>query len=161
MASVGRKSMSDSQLSAYAMPEWSSPQKIEHSLAAIRDCTDQADSTAAYHRLLYAVGNDHAGIYYPVAVPVVRRLGEMLTTDNMWARRATLDALVDLSYSFAPSPGHYAMMLPDGSSVDTEHALRAAISNMRDKLSTLASSRASGTDERSLASEILEWIDGK
>lgn len=136
--------MSDSLLSAYVMPEWSSPQEVEHALAEIHACSDESSSTAAYHRVLYAVGNDHAGIYYPVAVPVVRRLSEVLRKSNIWGRRAALEALVDLSYSFEPLPEHAAMSLPDGSSVDTEAALREAVSSLRTELSLLLTTRSEG-----------------
>jgi hypothetical protein len=52
-------------------------------------------------------------------------------------------------------------LLPDGSSVDTEAALREAIMNLRNTLSLLLSSSACGKDERALALEVLEWIDRK
>lgn len=153
--------MIDRDLSFYPMPEGSSAGIIEDALESIRTCTDEESSTRAYHRILYAVGNNHAGIYHPVAVPVVRRLGELLADDNAWARRVALDSLIDLSYTFFPDPRHYTMLLPDGASADTETILHEAVRSLRGAVARILSNTRSEKDEVSLASELLEWIDGR
>jgi hypothetical protein len=153
--------MVDQELSFYPIPEDSSAEVIDNALESIRACSDKESSTRAYHRILYAVGNNHAGIYHPVAVPVVRRLGELLADDNVWARRVALDSLIDLSSSFFPDPQHYTMLLSDGTTTHTETALHAAVRSLRGAVCRIVSNPRSEKDEASLAAELLEWIDGR
>ncbi len=60
---------------------------------------------AAYTRLLYALGNNHAGTYYPVVLAAVPFLGAILRDGGPTARLGALDVLIDLVGSFAPEPG--------------------------------------------------------
>lgn len=152
--------MVDQELSFYPVPEGSSSKRIREALESIRTCTDEESATRAYHALLFAVGNSHAGIYHPVAVPVVRGLGDLLADDNVWARRVALDALIDLSCSFAPDPEHYTMLLPDGTTADSETVLHEAVRSLRNAVALIASNPGSEKEEASLAAELLEWIDG-
>ncbi len=55
--------------------------------------------------MLYAVGNNHAGTYFPVVLAVVPFLGEILREGGATARLWALDVLIDLIGSFEPEPG--------------------------------------------------------
>jgi len=59
---------------AYPQPEWNSPTSIEVALSAMDEAATEAESWAAYNDLLFAVGNNHAGTFYPVAVVVIPEL---------------------------------------------------------------------------------------
>jgi hypothetical protein len=54
--------------------------------------------------LLFALGNDHAGTYYPLAVPAAKCVGEILRAGSAEARWQALDLLTDLVGSFEPDP---------------------------------------------------------
>jgi hypothetical protein len=151
--------MVDSDLSKFPLPEWSSPLEIEASLAAIRSSTDAESSQDAYNRLLYAIGNNHAGVYHPIAIAVLPSLGEILKLENKWARSSVLNALVDLCLSFEPAPEHRTVVLPNGRTADIEIALHEAATKLRPMLTALLNSPALETAEQSLATELLEWID--
>jgi hypothetical protein len=59
----------------------------------------------AYSRMLYALGNNHAGTYYPVVLAAMPFLGAILRDGGLTARLRTLDVLIDLVGSFEPEPG--------------------------------------------------------
>lgn len=149
--------MSASDLSLYPMPEWSSPQRVEGALEDMRHCSDEQSSNRAYGRFLHAVGNDHAGIYYPVAVPAVRMLDDILKLDNTWARSAALNVLLDLCGSFAPIADK--MLLPDGTTADTATALLEAARSLRPTIASMLNDPAREATEKAWAAELLECLE--
>ncbi len=84
-------------------PPWTAPGEVAAALRALADPSD-LDRQGPYHRVLYALGNDHAGTYFPVAVPAVAALGETLRSGSPIARLRALDVLLDLVGSFCPEP---------------------------------------------------------
>lgn len=88
----------------WAQPTWSGVGEVTASLRALAD-PDDPDRWRAYHRVIYALGNDHAGTYFPVIVPAIPCLGEILRCTAPIARLRALDVLIDLVGSFEPEPG--------------------------------------------------------
>jgi hypothetical protein len=143
--------------SAFAQPDWNIPDEVPRSLRALAASDSRQTADAAYHRLLYSVGNNHAGTYYPVIVPVLPFLGQILTEGNDWARLATLDVLIDLLISFEPEAGYEA----GAASGEDEHALRRLVFSGAAQLATCMRplADASGSQSvRQLASELLAII---
>ena len=93
-------------------------------MSALRDLAVAAPETRerAYARLLHALGNNHAGTYYPVVVTVVPFLGAILRSGGLTARLRTLDVLIDLVGSFAPATGFEVVATATG-----DRALRAVL----------------------------------
>ena len=56
----------------FPQPSWNGPEEVPCALRALADTTQNDDYTS-YHRLLYAIGNNHAGTYFPVALAVIRK----------------------------------------------------------------------------------------
>lgn len=104
--------------SALAQPEWNVPDEVPRSLRALAASDSLQTADTAYQRVLYAIGNNHAGTYYPVVLPVLAFLGEILREGSDWSRVATLDVLIDLLTSFAPEPGHELVRSPEGDDRD-------------------------------------------
>ena len=65
-----------------------------HRQAGSGASTESEASTAAT-TLLSAVGNNHAGTYYPIVLEVVLFLREILESGSDWARTAVLNVLID------------------------------------------------------------------
>lgn len=92
--------------SAFSEPEWNRPDSISEAFDSTLRASDATSSSAAYNRLLYALGNNHAGTYYSVALGVLPVMQRVLLDGNPWAQRTILEALIDLCGSFVPELGH-------------------------------------------------------
>jgi hypothetical protein len=119
----------------------------------------ESDRTAqeAYHRVLYAVGNDHAGSYFPIVLDVIPYLGEILDGGAQHARARTLDVLIDLVGSFGPDPG--VTMEQGAPPEDLQALLRDRVATLRRLIERLrADASAPGVQE--LARDLLEILAG-
>jgi hypothetical protein len=90
----------------FAQPEWNQPDSIAKALVKVVEAESAASCSAAYDSLLYAVGNNHAGTYYPVLLAIMPVLESILSENAHWPQRAVLSALDDLFASFQPEPSH-------------------------------------------------------
>lgn len=90
----------------YAQPEWNTSSSVADALVNASLANDAASGSSAYNNLLYAIGNNHAGTYYPVLLPVMSFLSEILCTGSPQAQTTVLSLLDDLVASFHPEPGH-------------------------------------------------------
>lgn len=140
----------------HAEPEGNPPGEVLAALRALADPADP-DRSRAYHRMLYALGNDHAGTYYPVAVPAIAFLGEILREASLVARLRVLDVLLELDGSFVPALGH--------DEVDTARGRRSlkavvheAVIALRADVEARCRTPESEEEER-LARDLLESID--
>ncbi|RDZ29375.1 hypothetical protein [Lysobacter silvisoli] len=91
---------------AYARPPWSDAAQLRAALSTALHADGRSGVERAYGALLNAVGNNHAGTYWPVAVPLLPWLGELMAHGSIWSRRAALEVFVDLAGSFEPERGH-------------------------------------------------------
>src|SRR5690349_278960 len=96
-----------------APPPWSSSDEVEAAFRALASASRKTDQ-AAYHRVLFAIGNNHAGTYWPAALSLIPRLEGILCDGTEIARKRALDILIDLIASFAPEPGFEIVETPDG-----------------------------------------------
>lgn len=93
-------------LDGYAQPEWNRPNSVLLALKAVVAAQDQSSGNAAYNQLLYAIGNNHRGTYWPVALAIMPTLRTILQSGGHWAQQTVLDALIDLYCSFTPEAKH-------------------------------------------------------
>lgn len=132
-------------------PGWNDPDSVALALAELRAAHDEASAHEACDRLLFAVGDNHAGTFRPVALAVMPELKRVLVDGLSWAQRAALEALIDLGGTFVPEAG---FEMHEG--VDVRSALRAALCAMRPEVAPLAV----GDDARARsAADLLELID--
>jgi hypothetical protein len=94
------------QWSNFPQPHWNQPGDVPRALRAVASASDEATATEARHRLLFAIGNNHAGTYWPVVLPVVPFVGEIVEGGALLPRLCCLQVLIDLVGSFVPSPDH-------------------------------------------------------
>jgi hypothetical protein len=138
-------------LSHFPQPETNDPGSVEASLEELWAAHDESTAAEAYDAILWAVGNNHAGTFYPVILGVLPEIERLLANGGPWAQRATIEALIDLGGSFVPEAGHETYL---GGSV--QEMLRAFVQSMRGHLVPLAV----GDDPRAKsARELLELID--
>ena len=89
-------------LSPYSQPSSNDARSVSSAFDAILTANDEASSSAAYHRLLYAIGNDHAGTYHSVALSILPGIERILGDGTVWSRHAALEALIELGGPFKP-----------------------------------------------------------
>ncbi len=91
-----------SNLEEFTLPEGTSLEEVETALKRVAEADSEQASDAAYHELLYAVGNNHAGTYCSIVVGVLPCLEEIARDGGPWSQRTVFEVLTDL-YSFTPA----------------------------------------------------------
>ena len=137
----------------FPQPESNESGSVEAALDALRDAKDESAANEAYDAFLWAMGNNHAGTFYPVVLGVLPEIEQILMTGNAWAQRAVMESLIDLGGSFVPEEGYENYL---GASV--QESLNAFIGSMRHHIAPLAN----GNDARAKsATDLLELIDDR
>ena len=138
-------------LTQFPQPESNESGSVKAALDALRNAKDEATANEAYDAFLWAMGNNHAGTFYPVVLGVLPEIEQILTNGQAWAQRAVMEALIDLGGSFVPEAGHENYL---GASV--QESLNAFIHSMRHHIAPLAN----GNDARAKSAvDLLELID--
>lgn len=133
----GLAGLDDVAWDRFAQPSWNKPGEIAAALRALADPAD-ADRQRPYHRLLYALGNDHAGTYFPVVLEAIPFLGAILKGRAAVARLRALDCLIDLVGAFEPERGHDEVETAAGRRPlralvrDAAQGLRSDVEGLRD-----------------------------
>ena len=139
-------------------PKWNPPTEVPDALRTLLNIESEMDAERGYHRLLYALGNDHAGTYYPVALWVVPFLGDALHHERPLVRETALSVLLDLVGSFEPEPEFETFHTSSGLEMPLKGALCDAVGKLRPDLVELASALTTSSLERARVTELLSWI---
>lgn len=89
----------------YPQPDWNNADSVSLALEAVLNANDEKSSQAAYNKLLYSVGNNHAGTYYPVVLAIFSDIEKILGSGENWPQHTIIEVLIDLFTSFMPAPG--------------------------------------------------------
>jgi hypothetical protein len=150
-------------LNGLAAIDWSSfaqpttPDRVPAALQRLASAKTKEQGVVGYNAALYAFGNGHAGTYYPVVIPAVPFLGELLRCGSDVVREAVLDVLIELVGSFWPEPGFTTIRDPDGRERNLLHALHEAVVALRADITTGAvPDTPRGTE---LVQELLWFLD--
>lgn len=138
-------------LSKFPQPESNNSGTVEAALDAIENAVDESTANEAYDAFLWAVGNNHAGTFYPVVLGVLPEIEKILMNGKEWAKRAAIESLIDLGGSFIPEEGYESHI---GASV--QESLMAFLHSMRRHVVPL--STGNNLLAKS-ATELLELID--
>ena len=136
-------------------PPWSSADEIEAAVRALASASRKTDQ-AAYRRVLFAIGNNHARTYWPAALALIPRLEDILLEGTEVARTRALSILLDLIYLFAPEPGFERIETPRGPRPLAE-LVRAELGRLERAIERIEASTSSPREQR-LADEILSVI---
>lgn len=140
------------QWNAFAQPEWNKPHSVPDALAKLMAATDVESCSSACDKLLYSVGNDHAGTYYPVLLAVLPFLEEAVMQGAHWPQRAALSVLDDLYASFHPEPGYEQAVLPGVGAQEIESRFRHRVKALSSALAQIASNN---TPNAEIAGDLL------
>ena len=139
-------------------PRWNTADQVAGALRSVVNSATKKDAEDAYHGVLYALGNNHAGTYYPVALWAVPFLGELLGHANPLVRETSLDVFIDLAGSFEPESGFETVRTPSGAERPLAAALHEAVAELRPMIEACASSEGVSSRERDLAAELLSLL---
>ena len=144
-------SMSPSELNSFPQPDSNESDSVEAALFALRNAHDGSSASEAYDSFLWAIGNNHAGTFYPVVLGVLPEIEQILVSGSPWAQRSAMECLIDLGGSFVPEEG-YEMYR----GVSVQESLNAFIHSMRCHVTPLVV----GNDvQAQSAIDLLELID--
>ena len=133
------------------------PAAISRSLRALAATTAQT-SEAAYHGVLFAIGNNHAGTLYPVAPAAVPFLLGIVATGSEWARWTALEVLID-AVGFAAEPDYATTIDAEGEPIRVEVAFVAAVRAGRHLFARLAADERVRADVRKSAADLCDCLD--
>ncbi|GHJ48346.1 hypothetical protein Cs7R123_56880 [Catellatospora sp. TT07R-123] len=86
------------------IPAESSPTKLRNSVLLLAKAKSKAEASEAAHRVRRDAGNDHGGVMYSVAVPLVDVLSNLAQQTEGEPRRAALNVLADwMGFTAYPS----------------------------------------------------------
>jgi hypothetical protein len=139
-------------------PDENGPDTIPKAILSLAAATDEEAATRAYHALLYAIGNNHAGTYYPAVIFVVPALGKIIGEAANWPAYAALNVLIDLYCSFEPQPGFEVFIDHGGTSQAVTPALRQSIIDLGPLIREIAANPETERELRAAATELLEAI---
>lgn len=144
------------QWSSLPQPPWNVDGSVPDAIRALASCQSQRETLSAYHSFLFAVGNNHAGTYFPVVLSTVTFLFEVIAVGTDHSREATLDVLIDILCSFEPEPG-FETDPSTGSAV--KPALLSLVSLYRSRIDALACAGDSSQRVRRLAVQLLNALE--
>lgn len=134
-------------------PVWNGPGEVPKALLALAAIANQNDVHAAYNRFHYALGNNHAGTYYPVALWAIPFLGSLLATGTSIVRETVLDILIDLTGSFVAESGFETARGPSGSELPLGVGVRQIVASLRSEIQACHASEPIDSSARNLAED--------
>jgi hypothetical protein len=145
------------KLESFAQPEWNGPDSVRWALRAVLGAHDQESATRAWHEILYAVGNNHSGTYYPVILPVLPILKDLLASGSEWTRYTVIEAFIDLLAAFEPVPGFETVEM-EGQAARLQDLVVESISESQGTLEEISRSGEAGAEgAREVLDLILHW----
>ena len=92
----------------YSGPEHYRPQELIASVLELFQLTEPDHLNKVYNRVLSAVGNNHAGTYYPAILEAMNFIDEIATNKrHEHASHVASEVLIDLRESFHAEVGSY------------------------------------------------------
>lgn len=143
--------MATLDFSHFPQPESNDSNSVGAALDAVRAAHDESSANEACDQLLWALGNNHAGTFYPVVLAALPQIEQILIGGGVWAQHAVLEALIDLGGTFIPEAGYEVHR-----GVSVQKTLQAFVHAIRPRIEPLA--QGAGACSRS-ARELLELID--
>lgn len=112
--------------SSYPGPEAYKPDEVSPALSACEAVTSRASALKTYHRVLFAVGNNHAGTVYPAAAAAAPILLRLALESDGWLQWLGFEVLVELVL-FEAEPGYEEFVNAEGVRVRVKDNIRETI----------------------------------
>lgn len=118
---------SEIEWASYDGPHDYRPDDVPAALSSMSTAASGSEAKNAYQAVLSAIGNSHAGTWYPAAAAAVEHIIELAASNQTWVRHSAQEVLRDYATSFVSEPGFETVELPNGSVVDLAATVRHLI----------------------------------
>ncbi len=135
--------------------QWYRPDTVPAAFELLLAVSDEDEGRAAYNAMLFAVGNNHAGLLYPAAVPAAPLLARVARERESWIRWAALEILIEFT---AFRSDREEFVDPSGTVVRPRYAIIAPIRNLKQHLQLMAEHEGSGAPTAQSARELLDRL---
>lgn len=147
---------------AYAMApsaEWYRPESVPVAFELLLTASNEQEGRAAYNAMLFAIGNNHAGLLYPAALPAAPLLVRIARECKDWVRWTALEILIEFT---AFDVDCEQIVAPSGAVVPTKKTIIAAIWSLFDELELIAQHQDSPVPTAQSARDLLNYLlDGR
>lgn len=143
----------------FAQPSENGPSTVAEAIRQLAAVGSDDDASRAYNGFLFAIGNNHAGTYFPVVIPTLPFLEALVRDGSLLARNAALDVLIDLVGSFEPDRGHQTLTLESGESRPMRDVLRERVAAFEGLIMRYALDQSAQRSTRELAGELLDLLE--
>jgi hypothetical protein len=143
---------------SYAQPPASRPNAISDAIYRLAAASTADEAALAYNAFLFAVGNNHAGTYFPVVIDTLPFLEKIIRDGSVVARNATLDALIDLVGSFEPDPAFQSIATGLDEKRLVRDVLRERVAALDDLITRFALDLSAERETRERAGALLDLI---
>ncbi|GAB2814482.1 hypothetical protein [Ferruginibacter profundus] len=107
--------------------EYYQPRNVVLSLTNLVYLRNEEEKWHIYNDVLFALGNNHAGTYYPVIAAVLPLITKLLQSSQYeLVRNCILEILSEWYYSFEPEPGAFTISTAE----ELEHFVRTHIRDL-------------------------------
>lgn len=144
--------------SIYSGPEYYEPQKVPKAIIDLISLNLEDSYDQVYNNFLFAIGNNHAGTYYPAILGTLKYIIEIALNndpDMAISRACALNILIDLYCSFGAEVGDYKNL----SHKELEIIVTRDIESMLPKLVLLANNSTIDDRTKQLAINLQKCIN--
>jgi len=142
--------------STYSGPEYYKPENVPQTLIELLELDDENLNSSVYNKVLFAIGNNHGGTYYPAIEKALKYIiATALNGNSEIARSCSLNILIDLYASFDPELGNYNYI----SFEELKVKVKQEIESISFDLEAFSSNLIESSRNKNLAIELLECIN--
>ena len=144
--------------STFAQPTSNEPSTVPDAFRRLAAAVTESEGREAYHRFLFAIGNNHAGTYFPVVLHTLPFLEAVLRAPGLHARHGALEALIDLIGAFVPDPSFASIANDSGEPRPLRELVMEQMQALVDPVRTLALDLSADHTTRRLACDLLDLL---
>ena len=151
--------LSDVAWSALPQPPWNNHQtSVPNALRQLAELDDAAGANEIYNQVLFALGNNHRGTIWPVAIAAIPFLVEIVEGGPAAAAHCAAEVLYEVLL-FYPDEGFETVLGSDGSVVPLREAILGEVLKFRSRLERIARAPESPPALVGEVSDLIEHID--
>ena len=143
---------------SFSGPEYYEPDRVYSALISLISLKEESLNNKVYNNVLVAIGNNHAGTYYPAVQKALKYIIQTAISGNTEiAKNCALNILIDLYASFCPEIGNNNLATAE----ELEQKVLNIIEASKENLNNFINNELESFRNIQLAKELLNYIDKK